>query len=643
MDGAVDPLDSKVGDAAVVRGFFETMPVMLVGMVGPEHRFAAVNGACRAFLGRRDLVGMRVREALPEAQGQQAFELLDRVYASGRAETALEWRVQLDVAGKRAELYVDFSVVPRFDSDGRVTGLHAYATDATERVRQRREATEAERRYRAARDVISELQEALLPTALPVLPQARVAARYLVAAHEQAAGGDWFDAIALADGRVALVIGDVVGHGVAASAAMGQLRSVLSELLVAEPELGAVLGRVDAFAGRHAATRAATLVLAVLDPATGALSYSTCGHPPPLVVGADGATRFLAPSGSGPLGTGAVHRLAADALAPDEVVLLYSDGLVERPNRTFQESTAELAQVAADAAANRVMPEGAAPTAAERVCQLTVELLTRTGYTDDVTTLAAQRLAHAVEPLDLTISGDLAGLATARRAFGEWLDRLGPAPGDVQDVQLAVVEAVTNSVEHAYPAGVTGPVRLAAELRPDGRLDCRVRDRGQWREPTTGTTHRGRGLMLMRMLTEVTLVRHDDGTEVTIRHHPHRPAVLASYHHMAVEPDRAPFSVDIDTGGALPVVRVHGPIDATSADEFTTALLSAARGGAREVTVDLTGVSLLASAGVRVLHELRGANLDLVADPGSPAHTVLDLVHLPHRERLKPPRPQYGR
>ena len=87
------------------------------------------------------------------------------------------------------------------------------------------------------------LQEALLPPALPVLPRARIAARYLPAGQEQAAGGDWFDAVPLTDGTVALMVGDVVGHGIAASAAMGQLRSVLDELLAAEPDLGTVLTR----------------------------------------------------------------------------------------------------------------------------------------------------------------------------------------------------------------------------------------------------------------------------------------------------------------------------------------------------------------------------------------------------------------
>src|SRR5260370_849114 len=127
-------------------------------------------------------------------------------------------------------------------------------------------ARDAAGRHEAARGVAAELQEALLPTALPVLPQVRIAARYLVAGHEQAAGGDWFDAIPLAGGSVALTVGDVVGHGVAASAAMGQLRAVLAELFAAEHDLGQVLERSDAFAAKTPALRAATLTLAVAHP-----------------------------------------------------------------------------------------------------------------------------------------------------------------------------------------------------------------------------------------------------------------------------------------------------------------------------------------------------------------------------------------
>src|SRR5260370_33242729 len=116
--------------------------------------------------------------------------------------------------------------------------------------------------------------------------------------------------------------------------------------------------------------------------------YSTWGPPPPLVIGTDGTARYLEGTGTGPLGTGAPPVLAAGVLASGEMVLLYSDGLIERPNRTLAEGMAELAVVAAGAAAD------ADQATAERVCRLTVERLTRPDPGDDVTALAAQRLAQ---------------------------------------------------------------------------------------------------------------------------------------------------------------------------------------------------------------------------------------------------------
>jgi anti-anti-sigma factor len=647
-----------VGDAAVVRDAFEQLPVVLVALDGPDHRLAATNAAYRALTGRTGPMGAAGRDAFPELAGQQLSELLDRVYATGEPETGTAWRAQFDVGPRgRQEIYADFTVTPRRAADGTVSGLLIMAIDVTERVASQQSAdagrSEAGRRGPSGRGIVAELQEALLPTALPVLPRARIAARYLVAGQEQAAGGDWFDAIPLDGGRVALIVGDVVGHGVAASAAMGQLRAVLAELLAAEPDLRQVLRRTDAFAARMPTLRAATLALAVLDPADGALRYTTCGHPPPLVIAADGAARYLEGTGTGPLGTGSPPVLADSALAPAELVLLYSDGLVERPDRPLADGMAELALVAANAAANPTLALGAGPAAAERVCQLTVELLTRTGHADDVTALAAQRLAEPVSALHLALPGERTSLTTARDAFAAWLDRLDAAADDWEALHLAMVEVFTNAIEHAYPRDARGTVELDARLGDDGRMECRITDHGTWRPPDPADADRGHGLMVAGQVVDTLLVSHppaadgdgpdDDtggrGTTVTLRHRLRRPAILAPGRHSQYAPPPAepPFSVDTSTAavGAARAL-VGGPVDITTADQLTRRLLSVSRGGTVPLVADLTRVTQLASAGVRALYEVskqlaaHGQKLVLVTAPGSVAHTVLDLVRLDH-------------
>jgi anti-anti-sigma factor len=495
-------------------------------------------------------------------------------------------------------------------------------------------AADAEYRNADGRGIVAELQEALLPTALPVLPQARIAARYLVAGQEQAAGGDWFDAITLDGGAVALVVGDLVGHGLTASAAMGQLRAVLAELLAAEDDLSRVLRRTDAFAARTPSLRAATLVLVVLDPATGTLRYTTCGHPPPLVIGMDGKARYLEVTGTGPLGTGSPPVLASSALAPGELVLLYSDGLVERPGRTIAEGMGELAVVAADAAAN-----GADPDAAERVCQLSVEVLTRTGHTDDITALAAQWLADAVPPLQLALPSTRSSLTTGRDAFADWLSRLDAAADDWEALHLAMVEVITNAIEHAYPQEASGTIELDASLGSDGSVTCLITDHGTWRPPDPADADRGHGLMVAGHVVDKLLVSHPaaGGTTVTLRHRLRRPAVLASGHQgeRAAYPAEPPFTVDTSiAAGSTARALVGGPVDISTADLLARRLLSVSRGGTVPLVADLTGVTQLASAGVRVLYEVseqltgHGQALTLVTVRGSAAHLVLDLVRL---------------
>jgi serine phosphatase RsbU (regulator of sigma subunit)/anti-sigma regulatory factor (Ser/Thr protein kinase)/anti-anti-sigma regulatory factor len=692
-----DALARLVGDAVAVRDAFEQLPMILMVLTGPDHRLVSTNAPYRALSGRSDLIGAPYAEAFPGIEGRRLGEMLDRVYATGQPETGQEWRAPAGLAGgghggygghggsrsggsggerDEFETYADFRVLPRRDAAGTVTGLLIMATDVTDRVTERRE-----------------WRDALLPTALPVLPRARIAARYLVAGREQAAGGDWFDAIPLADGRIALAVGDVVGHGAAASAGIGQLRAVLAELLAAEPSLDRVLARVDAFAARTPALRAATLALVVLDPADGTMCYTTCGHPPPLVIGADGTTRFLAatghgplgtePSGTGPLGTespeseppgseppgseqgvaGLPPRLTAELLAPGELVLLYSDGLIERPDRSIPQGMADLAAVAAEALADQKLtdglgadlgaePDGTPGGAAERVCQLTVELLARTGYADDVTTLAAQRLADPVPGLRLTLPGERASVTVARDAFTTWLSRLDATGEDREALHLALVEVVTNAIEHAYPKDEPGLVEIEATLGDDGNVECRVTDHGTWRRPDPADADRGHGLMVAGHVVDTMLVSHlpaPAGTVVALRHRLRRPAILASGPPAGTGTSTKPgdpaftAATSIQADGTARAT-VSGPVDINTADQLARRLLSVCRGGTIPLIADLTGVTQLASAGVRALYQVKerlaahAHDLTLITKPGSSAHVVLDLVHLSHRSWHGPAR-----
>ncbi len=645
-------LSAVVGDAAVVRDTFDQMPVIMISLAGPDRRIAAVNSAGRAFLGRSDLVGRPVDEVMPELAEQQISALLQRVYSTGQAETGRAWRVQLGRGdGASVEAYVDFTVQPWRSGDA-VVGLLAAGTDVTASVLARQAAEQhADRtaqRYLTARDVITGLQAALLPTALPVLPQARIAARYLVAGQDQSAGGDWFDAIAMPDGTVVLIVGDVVGHGISAAAAMAQLRAVLNELLVAEPDLDAVLRRLNLFASRTPALRAATLAMAALDPAAGSLRYVTCGHPPPLIVGSDGSARFLPPTPGGPLGTGASHQVATGSLRRGELVLLYSDGLVERPGRTLRAGLAELAQVAADAAANRVLPAGAAPAAADRVCQLTVELLTRTGYADDVTALAAE-LTEPIPELHLDLPAEVASLTTIRRELRGWLARLDLLPDDQDGVHMAVVEAVTNAIEHAYPPDHRGTIEFDLCVHPDGQLECLVTDHGSWRAPDPAAADRGNGLMVAEHMVDQLQISHPAspdrgpagaaGTVVRMLHRIGRPAMLASPVSAGggiAGAGEVPFAVTTEQDGRLARAWVRGHVDITTADEFGRKLLAACRGGTLPLRLDLSGVTRLASAGVSALYHLvrqladHDNQLQVLVPVGGAVQDVLQVTGLPH-------------
>ncbi|MHC1559179.1 SpoIIE family protein phosphatase [Actinomycetospora sp. C-140] len=667
-----DALRRTVGDADEVREAFEELPLMMAAMDGPELRFVAANAAYRALARPSQIIGRSLREIFPEMGGQQVFEAVERVYDSGEPSSMHEWRMQFgtDDAGEPRELFLDVHLVPRFLADGSVRGVAGYITDVTELVRARQtaqtEAAEVERRYERARDVIAVLQRELLSPGLPVLPSVRIAASYLLADADTAAGGDWFDALPLSQGRVGLVVGDVVGHGVAASAVMGQLRAIVAERLHSGATVPDALAAVDSVADRVPGARAATVCIAELDTSTGAVSYCTAGHPPPLVVPVSGEPWFLPPSGAGPLGTGSGFPLAHATLDVGDVVLCYTDGIIERPGRARTSSSEEFIRVAADTAAGRAWSVDEFSSVG-RMCAQIPELLVRaTGHSDDITLLAAQ-VREPLPALDVTLPGEQASIGTLRRRLSDWLAELEPGPDDLFRLLHGVNELVTNAVEHAPTGKYRGSVRLRASVDADGRLHASVSDEGRWSErtdPTNGAAPaltparegRGRGLALShRLLDSLEFTRGVLGTTARITHRLARPARLLTAGDVlgavATHPPtrhRAEFLMVVeDRPARVPRLRLAGPVDSDTAEHLRRELVRRTADARDPLIVDLSEVTLLASAGVAVLAAADGrgtsGGLELYAPAGSEADQVLTLVGIDHTTRDPGPERTTGR
>lgn len=613
-------------------------PLILAVCEGPELRVRFLSAATRAVLPGRPWLGLPIGEVISDLVGQQITDAYYEVFRTGEPIIGREWRVHLDRPdGSVHEMYANFSITPWL-VDGERRGVVGVGFDVTEMVGARTAAAEAtahlQQRYEQSRDVITALQTELLPAGVPVLPGAQIAAAYLLADSDTAAGGDWFDAVTRPDGRVALVTGDVVGHGVAASGVMGQLRAVLQDRLSDGDDPERALAAADRFARRRPIAHATTVCLVVLDPATGELTYCTAGHPAPLIVSADGPSRRLEGTGGTPLGTGASFPVRVDKLEAGELLLMFTDGILERPGRTHDASAAEMARVAAHSAAGRALREPGR-TPAERVCDQTIEMLVRaTGHDDDITLMAVQRLPR-VPDLEFDLPARPAALRDARAAIAAWLQALGAAEPDVFVIQHALGELMTNAIEHSRGASA---ITVHAMLTTQGRLEATVTDRGRWREPVRQPL-RGRGLALTSQLVDNLLVTPtEEGTRARIELLLNRPARLLDAASGPFRPDR-PAAVDLLItelpGDDETSVRVDGPIDSSSADVIRTELLRRSRGGTVGLTVDLAGVTHLSSAGVSALHHIASrhaeqkAPLRLHAPAGSPAQVVLDLVALP--------------
>lgn len=633
--------DRKVGTAEDVRRIFENVPAMLVGLEGPDHRFVAANAAYRTLSPTFVGVGQLAREVYPELEGQQIYHMFDRVYQTGEPQSGSEWRLQADFDGSGIEeRFFDFVVTPRRRADGSIEGVQILFDDVTSRVRERLAAEaqveELSERYRHVRDSAIVMQQALLAPSVPVVSGADLTAQYLVAARDTAAGGDWFDTVALGD-RLVLIVGDVVGHGVEAAAVMSQLRTALRMQVWAGHTIVEALQAVEAFHDQVPGSTSATICVGSLDLATGEFQYCTAGHPPPLLVTADAKSRYLEPSGAGPLGSATGFPVRTEMLNIDDSIMLYTDGLVERPGRPLGASTAEFAELATTIASGGGFVIDAQARPIDRLCSETLELLLRsTGYNDDVTLLAAQRRIPA-PPLCMTTDATIHAARRIRARLREWLVQIGADSADISDVVHAISEFVENAVEHGYGTEVPDGLVIEATLDGHGKLRASVIDRGTWKDHREGEKGRGRGLAMAAALVGESHVRHDaEGTTATITHRLSRPAQFVT----DAVVSRTAFPAAIDTEFVTLVAEpgriiVRGDVDANAATTLDSQIAVESRSGLASLTIDLSAVTHLGSAGVAALVAARdrarkqGADCALMAPPGSPAHHVLSLVRIP--------------
>jgi signal transduction histidine kinase/serine phosphatase RsbU (regulator of sigma subunit)/CheY-like chemotaxis protein len=353
--------------------------------------------------------------------------------------------------------------------------------------------------------VAETLQRSLLPESLPELRDAELSAIYLPGSTEASVGGDWYDAFRFGESTAAMVIGDVVGRGVKAASAMGQLRNATRAYLLEGYGPAETLTRVNRLL-ETLGGGFATLLCAVVDLESGHVRYASAGHPPPLITLPDGSTRWLDGAVSPPIGAwiDTEYREAEDRLPAASALVLYTDGLVERRTEPIDAGLSRLAAAASDS-------PGSAPTLAAHL----VHRMSDAERPDDVAVLVLARLEPAGEPLELRLPAEGTALGALRERLRRWLAGAEVAPADAADLLLAVGEAASNAIEHPvapYPHAIV----VRARRTGDGAAVIQVRDHGRWNEEPS-EPHRGRGMAIMRAVAgDVGVERASDGTTITI-------------------------------------------------------------------------------------------------------------------------------
>ncbi|MFF7791569.1 SpoIIE family protein phosphatase [Streptomyces sp. NPDC007991] len=359
------------------------------------------------------------------------------------------------------------------------------------------------RRYTRERRTALALQRSLLPDRPPDLAALQVAYRYLPAGSGADVGGDWFDVIPLSGSRVALVVGDVVGHGIHASATMGRLRTAVrtladvdlapDELLTQLDDLVVRIDREEGPETRGRETQAsaqvgATCLYAVYDPVSRRCTMARAGHPPPALVTPDGAVRFLDPPAGPPLGLGGLPFEAVEVeLAENSLLALYTDGLVKAADHDMDVGRTLLREALGHPAEEL-----------EETCEQVLRAVLTGRPADDIVLMLARTAAlGAGKVRTWQLPPEPTAVARARRMAGEQLADWGLAEAEFT-TELIVSELVTNALRYGG-----SPIEL--RLIRDSALICEVSD-GSSTAPHLRRARvfdeGGRGLLLVAQLSE---------------------------------------------------------------------------------------------------------------------------------------------
>ncbi|MGV9702209.1 SpoIIE family protein phosphatase [Streptomyces sp. NPDC003483] len=357
------------------------------------------------------------------------------------------------------------------------------------------QALERARLYDAEHTRSRELQRSLLPQVLPSMPACTAAARYLPAGQGMDVGGDWYDVIPLSGGQVALVVGDVMGHGLPEAATMGRLRTAVHTLADLELPPDEIMSRLNDIVGGMGEGSYVTCLYALYDSTTQICSIARAGHPPPALVHPDGTVRFPELSTDPPLGAAEPPFETVEVPVPEgSLLVLYTDGLVESAKREIDEGMAELAELL------RTVHRKGTDTDLDRLCDiLTAGLLPAEHQAADDAAVLVARL-HALtgdQMASWPLPEDPRAAGQARRHVREQLTSWG-LDGLTPTTELLASELVGNVVRHAK-----GPLRLRL-LRSAG-LICEVFD-GSLTMPrirrAADTDEGGRGLQLITALSQ---------------------------------------------------------------------------------------------------------------------------------------------